>query len=110
LRDDLTKLENLVEELQKKMLTLSDLPKMTRHIGNELVGENYLRWDSQVRCYPTLTFSFFLESEKDFQSRLLGDSGAVQRKVQIKLRVTDFEEIEGSNKSLVEEYEDRCST
>ena len=106
-RNDLSKLEKLVQELQESVLTKELIPEVTRHIGNELVGESFLRWDSRVQYYPTLTL-IFLEDEMGFQSRQSQDRLAVQRKVQIKVRVTDFEEIEGGEESLIEEYTRRC--
>ena len=48
------------------------------------------KWDSKVQFYPTIT-CLFLESEEAFQARRLLDSTTIQRKVQVKLRVLDYE-------------------
>ena len=92
---DLEPLFLQVQQIKERLNILSkyvmDVPsELARHVGNELVGETYLRWDSRVQFYPTIT-CLFLESEEAFQARRLLNSTTVQRKVQVKLRVLDYE-------------------
>ena len=92
---DLEPLFIQVQQIQERLNILSkyviETPsELARHIGNELVGETYLRWDSRVQFYPTITF-LFLESEDAFQARRKKDYTAKQRKVQVKLRIVDYE-------------------
>ena len=59
----------------------------------------------------TLTF-IFLEDKKGFVERQSRDPLDIQRKVQIKVIVTDFELVEGADTppaELIEEYRVRCS-
>ena len=84
-----------VQEIKERLNILANYvmntpSELARHIGNELVGETYLRWDSRVQFYPTITF-IFLEPEEVFQDRRKKDYTAKQRKVQVKLRIVDYE-------------------
>lgn len=76
-----------VKELKEHIKKLVDTKQLSQDIGNELVGETYLRWDTQVRFYPTIVF-IFLETEEDFIKRSILDKSQYRKKVQIKLRVT----------------------
>lgn len=101
-----------MSELNSRCLTKSDVPDLTRFIGNELLGESYQRWDSRVKYYPTLTF-IFIESEEKFQIRRLSDSTAIQRKVQIKTRVTkleNYDDVEQIPEEVINEYRSRCES
>lgn len=78
-------------ELQELKITLKEIlnsKALAQEIGNELVGETYLRWDTQVRFYPTIVF-IFLEDEQHFIKRSLLDPNLYKKKVQIKLRITN---------------------
>ena len=61
---DLQPLFLQVQEIKERLNILAnyvmDTPsELARHVGNELVGETYLRWDSRVQFYPTITCIFF---------------------------------------------------
>jgi hypothetical protein len=62
---DLAPLYLEVRELKQTLKKTLDSKQLAQDIGNELVGETYLRWDTQVRFYPTITF-IFLENEAHF--------------------------------------------
>ena len=84
LYQDLQTIKAMLQEIHSK-----DHLELARLIGNELVGETYLRWDSRVRYYPTLTF-LFLEPDNDFLKRKENSSPAeviIQKKNQVKLRL-----------------------
>jgi hypothetical protein len=109
---DLKPLYAALEDLRINMVRKSDLLELTRQIGNELVGESYLRWDSRVQYYPTLVM-IFLETEDHYRERFALDKTIVQRKIQVKARVTDFENEELDEKNqilLIEEYEKRAGS
>lgn len=48
-----------LQELKTTLKQILDSKLLAQEIGNELVGETYLRWDTQVRFYPTIGFIFF---------------------------------------------------
>lgn len=87
-----------IKEVLKKIL---DTKQLSQEIGNELMGEPYLRWDTQVRFYLTIVF-IFLESEEDFMKRNLLDKSEYRKKIQIKLRITNYtiEEFEKNKEFL----------
>jgi hypothetical protein len=83
---DLTPIVQDIKQLKLDIKRLINSKQLAQDIGNELVGETYLRWDTQVRFYPTITF-IFLENEAHF----ITENQFTKRdrkKVQIKLRLT----------------------
>lgn len=84
---DIVLLYKEMKELKEILKKLLDTKQLSQEIGNELVGETYLRWDTQVRFYPTIGF-IFLESEEDFVRRSISNKDSYIKKVQIKLRIT----------------------
>jgi hypothetical protein len=86
----LTVLQDTIIDVQEKMFKKNDVEELSRHIGNELVGESYHRWDSRVQYYPTLVF-IFLEDEEGFVNRRTESDLILQKKSQIKVRLTKFE-------------------
>lgn len=61
-----------MKELKEILKKILDTKQISQEIGNELVGETDLRWDTQVRFYPTIVF-IFLDSEEDFVKRSISD-------------------------------------
>lgn len=86
----LNSLQDTIIDVQEKMLQKNDVDELSRHIGNELVGESYHRWDSRVQYYPTLVF-MFLEDEESFANRRTESDFILQKKSQIKVRLTKYE-------------------
>lgn len=62
---DIAPLFEEMRQLKEILKHILDTKQLSQEIGNELVGETYLRWDTQVRFYPTIVF-IFLESEEDY--------------------------------------------
>lgn len=93
-----------MKQLKDILKQLLDTKQLSQEIGNELVGETYLRWDTQVRFYPTIVF-IFLESEEDFIKRSILNTDLYRTKVQIKLRIINhtIEEFE-NNESFLQNY------
>lgn len=97
----------LFEELKQLKVTLKkilDTKQLSKEIGDELVGETYLRWDTQVRFYPTIVF-IFLESEENYLKRSMLNKSEYRKKIQIKLRITSYsiDEFE-NNESFLKAY------
>lgn len=85
---DIAPLFEEIKQLKETLKHILDTKQLSQEIGNELVGESYLRWDTQVRFYPTIVF-IFLESEQDFLKRTILHNNLYKKKVQIKLRITN---------------------
>lgn len=90
-----------LQELKTTLKKILDSKSLAQEIGNELVGETYLRWDTQVRFYPTIVF-IFLEDEEHFIKRNVLASNQYKKKVKIKLRITNhsIEKLEKDNNFL----------
>lgn len=101
---DFTPIIQEILDLKSYINTLLDSKQLAQDIGNELVGESYLRWDTQVRFYPTIVF-IFLESDEDFITNSFRENRKQKKKVQIKLRITsyDIQSLE-QNTSLLETF------
>lgn len=101
---DIGPLFSEMKELKEILKKLLDTKQLSEEIGNELVGETYLRWDTQVRFYPTIVF-IFLESEEDFVKRNISDKNVYRKKVQIKIRITkhSIENLE-TNEEFLKNY------
>jgi hypothetical protein len=100
---DISPLYNELKELKEVLKEILDSKKLSQEIGNELVGETYLRWDTQVRFYPTVVF-IFLESDENYLKRSMLDKSISRKKIQIKLRITKhtIEEFNSNQESLKE--------
>jgi hypothetical protein len=77
---DISPLYNELKELKETLKKILDSKQLSPEIGNELVGETYLRWDTQVRFYPTIVF-FFLEKEEEYLKRSLVDPSQSRKKI-----------------------------
>lgn len=105
--DLLVAIKNMLVQADGKVCLKDECrDELVQLIGNELVGESYYRWNSRVEFYPTLVF-IFLENKTSFEARRKIDNLAIQKKTQIKIRVTQFEEssINSENiQSLINDY------
>lgn len=76
---DIAPLFEEMKELKETLKHILDTKQFSQEIGNELVGDTYLRWNTQVRFYPTIVF-IFLESEEDFIKRSILNTDLYRKK------------------------------
>lgn len=86
---DLTPILKDIKDLKNDIKRILNSKQLAQDIGNELVGETYLRWDTQVRFYPTIIF-IFLENEAHFLSETNLSLKRERKKIQVKLRLTSY--------------------